>query len=510
MNPSSPPLPATASNTDQAGNNGAPHFQPRSLAPDDILPEEAFEEIGLSRPESPEKYAFGFSFPQPVKSGGGTGQQAPTAVSPTNAPPFAATDANPTTTSSVTPTQPRGFQIVTVPPTVSNPLSPLASPTAEPNLPARSNPIGAGKENPTGKKVTMEQNSANGTAKPQYPPPIIPPVSNDTFLTADKNLTSDNARRRAQYETERRRQHASEPGPSRQAELGAPKRQRENEIGPIRSPRHAHGPRRQSNNRHGRGPRRRADPLYRPTDPYAFPTGQQKSPIPPLLRAVKWAVMWLEDKAGGGDDEDEESGESKASSLSKGKGKQEKPTGDAIPMTETISRPTEKEELPTTLPDSVKRRHAEAEAVRLAEEQRRLELERTKDRLRRESIEVDQDYKEMQRRLERERRELEHGLPTVPRTSPTQITRPLPTDGAESAHTEPAGLPRPPVHTGALSPPTASPDLRPASDPGTPPKRRSPFKLPINLPFASKCSNSIFWILFFLTSLNRGDSSNCD
>jgi len=304
--------------------------------------------------------------------------------------------------------------------------------------------------------------------------PLSSSPPGDQFLTADANLTTNNYKRREQYKAElRREQQGGQAGTSRLAEADPRRPQRESEIGPIR---HQHGTRR-------KGGRRRRE-LYRPLDPYAFPAGIARSPIPPFLGAVKWAVGWAEDKFGLGE-EDEEDGEpssksSKGSVGSKGK-EREKPNGDLIPMTETgVLR--SHDGLPADLPDNIKRRHAESEAIRSEEEKKKLEWETTRAVLRHESEELDRDFKAREKaRQEADRQSLEHGFPTVPRTSPTAATRPIDlNDGTESA--PPGRLPTVGLGLGKLSPPNASPDNRPASDPGSPPKRSSPFNIG-NLPF---------------------------
>jgi hypothetical protein len=451
-----------AASLTQSLNPASSHPHPHFIAPDDTLLEEGSEEIGVPRPESPEKYAFGFPYPRESVNSA----PVPGAVSAGNAPLSAATDANPLPAISSNVIPPPGFQIESIPPTISNPLSPIAIPTPDPN-PARSkgtDPLrpqqgGLGNNNPTMSQNPLDTRAANPSSR-------SPPQ----FLTADANLTTDNAKRRAQYSTEvRRERQAGQAGTSRQGELDRRRPQRESEIGPIR---HHHGSRR-------KGGRRRAEP-YRPLDPYAFPMGMRRSPIPPFLGAVRWAVEWAEDKFGLGEESDEEgersSKGSKASVDSKGKGK-EKPNGDSIPMTETgVLRGNDG--LPAGLPDNIIRRHAAVEAIRSAEEAEKLEWEKTRAVLRRESRELNQEFQEREKALEEaERLELEHGFPTVPRTSPTAPKRPIDTsDGTESA---PAGrLPIPGLGSstpGMLSPPKASPDNRPASDPGSPLKRHSPF-----------------------------------
>ena len=443
-----------------------------------------------------------------------------------------------------------GFEVETIPPFDADPHSPLAE--LDPNfVPSRT----------MGRRAGSQNGSSNGSQMGTPPRPPIPgrtlvsgindpaqgvlprqpgdvsgefQMGTSGLLRPDANVAIENAARRGLPA-------ATTPGSTSRVpeDRYSPHRpHREAEIGPMRTHRSAAGAAAgSSNHRQNRNPRRRpvgplaererrerarqrqlASEPFRPLDPYAYPVGQRKSPIPPFLRAMRWAVSWADGRFGQDEEDELERGERPVGAEAPGSAgveipmtrRSRSPPGDRRRRPQTI-RPARLNETPA---QRVARERGEGEARTTRVNARRLEKE-IQEREERLAMEREELQRHRQMTDEEVREELEQALPVVPRTSPTRAypgstivgvnprirhaITPHPS-GTESApvgripgqpSAGPSQQPDPNKATtvpetgkpvGTLSPPKASPASHAASDPASPVKRASPFNIGVNLP----------------------------
>ncbi|KIM21074.1 hypothetical protein M408DRAFT_111542 [Serendipita vermifera MAFF 305830] len=449
-------------------------------------------------------------------------------------------------------TRPMGFEIETIPPFELDPHSPLADvdPTFVPirtiggKRPGNGNGGGnvAGFETPPRPPIPGQPTIASVLGDAAFVPSSSSQPPGDIggefqfgtqgHLRPNANVAAENAARRGK----------PIPGGSATA-IRAPSERyspyqphKEHTVLPLRAHPHSTTPgagpsnHRQAGGRNGRrrqnnqlsererAERRRRRQLeaapFRPLDPYAYPIGQKKSPIPPFLEAMRSGVDWVEKRFGLGEEEDLESGHGPGprpplNRLSHAAGAGDAAAAEEIPMgrrpawmRQRRSGATPARSTPTNATGNPNETEAERRARTSHVNSHRIEheiLER-ETRLARE-----REERERHRRMSHEeiRDALEHGQPVVPRTSPTRTRPPVHAHpaGVESAPagqtrggSKASGSRRPSPDTGSapqegtkaaggLSPPTASPATHPASDPGSPIKHSSPFNLPsISLP----------------------------
>lgn len=438
---------------------------------------------------------------------------------------------------------PQSFEIETIPPFELDPHSPLAE--QDPNfIPTRTigQRTGGGNGSKIGtpprppipgrKLIPGLQDFAQGTP-PRQPGEISGDFQIGTkgLLRPDANVAVENAARRglpvASGNGGRIAEERYSPRqPHREREIGPHRRYNPSaEAGPSNNHRNRHPPRRpgpvvERERRERAHQRQLASTPFRPQDPYAYPAGEKKSPIPPFLGAVRWAVDWAEDKFGLSAEDDLESGNKTTAPGP------HQPEGEEIPMsgrTPAWMQPRRRRRKPSGRPATAIPAN-ETEAQRLSRERgeqqahtarvdaHRLERE---IREREERLTTEREERERNRRMTNEEvtEELKHGLPIVPRTSPTRAhaggsvagttprIRPVAIPHPGGTESAPVGrTPRkaesgsgasqrpspgeetvPAKPAGTLSPPKASPDHRPSSDPGSPVKHTSPFNIGISL-----------------------------
>jgi hypothetical protein len=427
-----------------------------------------------------------------------------------------------------------GYEIRTVPPFDVDPFSPLAE--KDPDfVPSRT--IGqrrqGGNANASGSASPRDKVYLTANAAKRPGATAVGGGSRGGGRLGDNTYSPQQPRREREVLPPKTRYPAGAPG-----------------HGPTRNT--AHGGRHRPGDRERRERQRQRQrqrelgaELYRPLDPYAYPAGRKKSPIPPFLAAVRWAVDWAENTLGLAPEEaDGEPAENADGRLSQ--------EGESIPMTgrrpawprrprrgarPAGDRPPTSEPPNETEPARRARERGEAEARTTRADARRLERE-IQEREQRLAVEAAERGRHRRLSVEEIREDLEHGLPVVPRTSPTRqrprpgadIPFPATTPTAEHPHepfesapvarvpgtlplgVEPSrrpgqaessgsgsGRPAPAVpekgrEADTLSPPKASPGYHPASDPGSPVKHASPFNLgPVSLPAALRGISSTFF-----------------
>lgn len=410
-----------------------------------------------------------------------------------------------------------------VPPALSNSAPAVAAASASRADTRNSNPQGAQPAIPSAgfQMETVSPAPNDPLGRPATPAGVSSPPGK--FLTADAHITSGNQERRADHRGERGR------GRGRSSLPDEPRRPtREEEIKPLKNPnvaRHHYPP-----NRHGspsrgqrrRVPRRSPDRPFKVYDPYVFPKDQKKSPIPPLLGAVRWAITaaeeWLGGDTSGSGEGGSDANTGSTSSTLNGKGKEPRhPKGDlehgqGEPLIdETGAHPGIKSTRTTRIVQSTRAargtvRTSDAVAVGTMEPNKQLDsihnLELVQKIHQARTLELDLETQRVQITRERARLEEERAkflkekaefersrpvptpiqpepLPEIqPRETLQGISKTFPGEYPPSiAGSAPAGhVPsRPGEVRGALSPPKASPDHRPASDPVSPTQRQSPF-----------------------------------
>ena len=362
-------------------------------------------------------------------------------------------------------------------------------------------------------------------ARPATPAGVASPPG--MFLTADARTTSGNQERRADHQGERGRGRGRG---SLAGDVYEPRRPtREEEVRPLKhanAARHNYPPNRYASPRR-RVPKRSPDRPFKVFDPYSFPKNQKKSPIPPLIGAVKWAITaaeeWLGvDTSGSGEGSSDTNTNSTSSTLN-GKGKGPKhPNGDlehGVGAPETVDngakpphivpnrtmrvvQPTSssRRDFRRTRPlTSVTREAVAAETMHPADpdSRRNLELVRRIHDARTLELKLETQRVELTReraRLEEERTkflqekgDVEHGRPgatPVQHGAAAGSSKPQPAEHSPSvAGSAPAGhIPgHAPNEHATLSPPKASPDNRPGSDPVSPTQRQAPFDFDFNV-----------------------------
>lgn len=427
-----------------------------------------------------------------------------------------------------------------VPPAPSDSAPAVAAASASRADTRNSNPQGAQPAIPSAgfQMETVSPAPNDPLGRPATPAGVSSPPGK--FLTADAHITSGNQERRADHRGERGR------GRGRSSLPDEPRRPtREEEIKPLKNPnvaRHHYPP-----NRHGspsrgqrrRVPRRSPDRPFKVYDPYVFPKDQKKSPIPPLLGAVRWAITaaeeWLGGDTSGSGEGGSDANTGSTSSTLNGKGKEPRhPKGDlehgqGEPLIdETGAHPGIKSTRTTRIVQSTRAargtvRTSDAVAVGTMEPNKQLDsihnLELVQKIHQARTLELDLETQRVQITRERARLEEERAkflkekaefersrpvptpiqpepLPEIqPRETLQGISKTFPGEYPPSiAGSAPAGhVPsRPGEVRGALSPPKASPDHRPASDPVSPTQRQSPFDFN-----AIKGASYVFNIGFF-------------